>query len=1308
MTLYFDRIRLSAFLFVCLCARGEVREDLHQPPVSFETNRGQAPGGVRYLSHGSGYWLLLGSADATVALQSQTGSMALKLGWIGGNPNPSIRGKNLLPGKSNYFLGGDPKRWYTDIPNYAQVEYQNVYPGVNLVFYGNQRNFEYDIVLRPGASLESVKLRFTGAKRIAVDANGDLVLYTDAGELHQHKPAVYQNVNGARRELEGRYVISGRNTVQFQVDRYDPLQTLVIDPVLSYSSYFGSSSPNEVLTGMATDSSGNVYLTGTTKAPGFPTTPGSAFPALAAGDCGFVTKLTPQLKTMVYSTYLAGSLPAGIAVDSSGSAYITGSTVFGGVQGNTFTTTPGAYQSPFAFISYGAFITKLNAAGSALVYSALAGGHGIDQATAIAVDPAGIAYITGHTNSTDYPTTPGAFQLNFGGGATDSFVTALSADGKSLVYSSYLGDTSDDSGMGIAVDHFGYAVATGNVHACGNPVPPSCSDGAFLVRVDPTGTLLIYGGLISNSGGFGAAVTVDANGNAFVAGQAGTDLQTTPDALQTQSAAGGAYFGVVDPQGFILYMSYFAGGSASAIALDPSGNVVITGSASRDIALKNPIQSVRTSNFDGFTAKISLPLGAQGLLFGSYFGGRAVAADSNGIVIAGPANENAFPITSDAVQTQHINNFVARISDSGSCNYGAALASQQAIAGSGGTATINVTASAGCQWTANSDDTAVLTIASGSSGTGNGTVTVTVAASTLIVSRTSNVTVAGQVVTITQLPGATCSFSLDPTSATFPPEGGSGLIKITGGSQQCFWSATTGVSWIHLQYVGGQGTDLPYTVQASTGAPRMAAINVSGQTFTVTQTGSSSPSIGVSRDTLYFTSDGTHVSGPQTFDLTFSNLPNASWSLFSASFVMTPSSGAGNATIRVTVNNFVGDPIRIDAPGAANSPFFVQTRTTRVASGPPFGSFDTPINNSTGIVGAIPVTGWALDNVEVAKVDIWREPVGAEPAGLVYIGDAVFVVGARPDVEAANPRVPFNYRAGWGYALLTNFLPGGNGVFKLHAIAHNSAGTATDLGTRVITVDNAHAAKPFGTIDTPGQGGTASGSAYLNFGWALTQNPYMIPTDGSTITAYVDGVPVGHPTYNQYRSDIANLFPGLANSGGAVGFFYLDTTKLTNGVHTISWNVFDNQGRGEGIGSRYFNVLNSGTAAALEETATRSLSRDEVTLRSGYDLDRPAEALTPARNGEYSIDMEQLGRIELQVGATRGYALVNGRRRALPVGSTLKDGSFYWQAGPGFLGEFQLVFERAGQDRPILVRVRIRPQKLFRQEAIEPLDGARE
>ena len=227
------------------------------------------------------------------------------------------------------------------------------------------------------------------------------------------------------------------------------------------------------------------------------------------------------------------------------------------------------------------------------------------------------------------------------------------------------------------------------------------------------------------------------------------------------------------------------------------------------------------------------------------------------------------------------------------------------------------------------------------------------------------------------------------------------------------------------------------------------------------------------------------------------------------------------------------------------------------------------------MTGAVAVTGWALDDTGVQAVEVWRDAVTGEPSGPLFVGYGTFVAGARPDVAAAYPTLPGADRAGWGLQVLTNTLPGGgNGAYTFHAWAVDADGSRTRLGSKTITCTNATATTPFGTIDTPGQGQTVSGSAYVVFGWALTPQPASIPTDGSTIQVFVDDVPAGHPVYNQFRSDIATLFPGYANSNGAVGYLQLDTTALANGIHTIAWSVTDSLGRVSGIGSRYFWIQN--------------------------------------------------------------------------------------------------------------------------------------
>jgi hypothetical protein len=264
---------------------------------------------------------------------------------------------------------------------------------------------------------------------------------------------------------------------------------------------------------------------------------------------------------------------------------------------------------------------------------------------------------------------------------------------------------------------------------------------------------------------------------------------------------------------------------------------------------------------------------------------------------------------------------------------------------------------------------------------------------------------------------------------------------------------------------------------------------------------------------------------------------------------------------------------------------------------PPFGVFETPIDNSN-VAGSIPVTGWALDDRGLKSVKIYL----LQGTTAAYIGDAIFVEGARPDVAALYPDYPNNTKAGWGYMMLTHFFPGmGNGTYILSAVATDQMGKTTVLGTTTIHVDNAHSAKPFGAIDTPTQGGPATGKSFLNWGWVLTPQPNTIPTNGSTINVQVNSVNIGHPTYNNYRTDIAILFPGYANSNGAVGFLYLDTTIYTSGVHTIQWTVTDSAGNTDGIGSRYFTIQNcsSDTAQSAAFSEKRMTIQQIATLQEG-------------------------------------------------------------------------------------------------------------
>jgi Leucine-rich repeat (LRR) protein len=419
---------------------------------------------------------------------------------------------------------------------------------------------------------------------------------------------------------------------------------------------------------------------------------------------------------------------------------------------------------------------------------------------------------------------------------------------------------------------------------------------------------------------------------------------------------------------------------------------------------------------------------------------------------------------------------------------------------------------------------------------------------------------------------------------------------------------------------------------------------------------------------------------------------------------VSPNTGTGPGIITVTVDPtglpeglYTGN-ITVSCNSAVNSPQTIAVTLKVYAAGSssqPFGDFATPLDGST-VSGSIAVTGWALDDIGVKKVEIFN--------GEAYIGDAVFVEGARPDVENMYPEYPLNYKAGWGYMLLTNFLPdGGNGTFTLSARATDAEGNQVILGTKTITCDNAHAVKPFGAIDTPSQGGTVSGINFLNWGWVLTPQPNNIPTNGSTIEIWIDGVKKGHVNYNVYREDIATLFPGYANSNGAVGYIYLNTTAYEDGIHTICWTATDSAGNSDGIGSRYFTIVNSDSDMFASATVERDDNDADLAVNTIKDLDdlpaftasvQPVKIMKGfEKYGEacetelyadyYGINrfaIKELERIELHLGdnlsAVSGYMISGNRLKRLPIGSTLdqKAGIFYWSPGPGFYGTYNLVF----------------------------------
>jgi hypothetical protein len=351
---------------------------------------------------------------------------------------------------------------------------------------------------------------------------------------------------------------------------------------------------------------------------------------------------------------------------------------------------------------------------------------------------------------------------------------------------------------------------------------------------------------------------------------------------------------------------------------------------------------------------------------------------------------------------------------------------------------------------------------------------------------------------------------------------------------------------------------------------------------------------------------------------------------------------------------------------------------------PPFGEMDTPINNST-VYGVIPVTGWALDDVEVVSVSIYRESA----QGLIKIWDASFVEGIRPDIAQEYPGYPNNERAAWAYSLMTGLFPDkGNSTYTIHAIATDSHGAETTLGTRTIHCDNANSTKPFGSFFRPDHGATASGN-YMNTGWALTPQPNTIPYDGSTITAFLDGVNIGHPFYNIWREEIAHAFQGYNNSEGAGGYIYIDTTQYQNGIHTLSWIVVDDAGNSGSVGTRYFKIENP-VPVSMQNSMEASITpgdlgklelniTDPVAVRKGHNEKSAITNSYPGENGAITIEIEEMERLVLHFfdnGIYTANSLESGELAGLPVGSSVdkEKGIFYWQPGPGAVGAFSTVF----------------------------------
>jgi uncharacterized protein (TIGR03437 family) len=648
-------------------------------PLTFEPNVGQSPATVPFLARGNGYSLALTPDSVLFLAEGKPVRMSLH------GANPKAAGKGELPraSTSNYFRGADARQWKSGVPHFGRVRFREVYPGVDLVYYGNPAELEYDFVVAPGADWSQIAFSLDGAKpRLGED--GSLILTTAAGEVRQPRPVLYQEKDSRRIAVAGGYRLLEGERIGFYVDGYDSRLALTIDPVLQFSTFYGGRI-RESANAIALDAAGNVYVAGVATSPDFPISVGAYQRVVAGGNDIFVAKLNATGTEIIYSTLVGGSSEesgAFLAVDNAGNAYVSGTTRSG-----NFPTTAGAYresQNTAAGDTDG-FIFKLNATGTDLIYSTRLGGRGTDNVYGIAVDSSLAAYVTGDTDSSDFPVTQDAWQTERKG-SNDAFVTKINPSGTGLIWSTLLGGDSDsfivgfESGRAIAVDRVGQVYVGGITTLRDFPTTANApqrdhlgqGDG-FFTKLNSTGTQILFSTLLGGEANDTVnAMGIDGNGtNIVVVGTtASARFPVTPQVLQPFTSGGTpqpneGFVCRFNASGQLIYSTFFGGrgdDQINGVVVDIDGAAYIIGTSTSpdlpttfDAIQKNISGGVTGEPYDAFIAYLD-PLG-QSVPFATYLGGprndegRAIARDAQGnIFVAGYTQSSGFPLTPGALQ----------------------------------------------------------------------------------------------------------------------------------------------------------------------------------------------------------------------------------------------------------------------------------------------------------------------------------------------------------------------------------------------------------------------------------------------------------------------------------------------------------------------------------------------------------------------------------------------------------------------------------------------------------------------------------
>jgi hypothetical protein len=1136
-------------------------------PLNFEPNRGQVAPEVQFLSRGPGYALFLTPGEAVLELnkgKSASASSTLRMKLLGADVSAKAAGDTPLPGKVNYFIGNDPKKWQTGIDTYKRVQYTGIYPGIDLVYYGNQRELEYDFVVAPHADAKQIALSFAGATP-RIDASGDLVLPAGSGDARFHKPVVYQMVGGSKVSVEGRYQIAD-GKVGFALGSYDHTRSLVIDPVLSYLTYIGGSA-NDLINGIAIDTAGSAYIVGTSSSSDYPTKNAyeTISPGMAAASGRYslvVSKFNATGTALVYSTFIGSTEYTegfGIAVDPGGNAYVVGDTTYG-----TYPVTPGAFQTicggnytvpqgssapvrTNGCVGYGqgdtgGVLTKLNPTGSALVYSTYLSGNNYNSVRAVAVDAAGEAYVAGLTNSQCnlgvysltgyqpfdcYPTTSGAAQtganVSTGGGIRNfTFFSKLDAAGANMLYSTLLGPNnfqqqSTTAPLAIAVDPAGLAYVSGyssnNLFTTAGSYQPTSSTAnnqfGFVAKFDPTAQRIIYSTYVSGPKGSMPYVAADAAGNAYLAGNT-TDCSypTTAGVYQTQARfpagtntnCGSGFVSKLDPTGTTLLWSTFVGDdpvngeptSLDAIALGSDGSIYVAGNASG--AGYPSVNAVAPqAQYYQYNVVSRLNPAGTALLFSTTLSGTASSADNasgiavdpaGNIYVAGITNSFTLPVTAGAFQPTNTKTnganytgFVAKIAPTVTTTTTLTLPTGTITAGQPATFTAKVAGPAGTT----AIPTGTVTFLSGSTTLGTGTLdatgtatytatslngttyTVTASypgnstfASSVSAPQTLVVTPATATVTLTApataAPGASVTLSVKVAGTNGTPTGtvtfkdGTTILSTTNLTSGAATYTTSALA------LGSHSLTVSYTGDSIFGAATSSAqtLVVSLTTVTVALTAPSTAVVGASV-TLSAAVSGT--GGTPTGTITFKDGTTTLSTVTLASGAATYSTSTLAAGAHNITATYSGDSTFSAATSAAS------TLTVSVPAAIAFAATPTALTVARGSTGTAVITGTPVGGYTgTVTFSCGTLPTGATcvfaPTSLTFSGNntaasTTLTFGTTTTTGALHP-LPFG-PIGGGVVLALLFLPFGlrrRGTvgLRLAALALFIVGSASMMG----------------------------------------------------------------------------------------------------------------------------------------------------------------------------------------------------------------------------------------------------------------------